>query len=260
MKNKLNDLVTRKTQTLRRRDRFAIFFTIWLILYLLITCLLIAQEIKPIKSPTPKFVIPLENHVSSGVLIPMSMSEYPFRHSPKVDKLNEASKEDLTKSNLVHLMSRISKGKTPESTLSQIYDWIDEITTEYADKYGYKKDVPKILAILTTESRTYNTKAISTASAKGLMQITPIALKSVCQDWKTNPKNYNLYDPESNLRVGIYYFLRNESKWGTETALVSYNQGYKNIKQAVIRSRGSETSYLTTVIKFRTLFNKGVVH
>lgn len=106
--------------------------------------------------------------------------------------------------------------------------------SDYVDTYSEDCGVEKSLvyAVIRTESG-FKQNAISSADAKGLMQITKDTY-----EWAQSRKNIEdimehdtLYDPETNIEFGTYilYLLIDEFK-STETAIAAYHAGWGNVK------------------------------
>lgn len=98
----------------------------------------------------------------------------------------------------------------------------------YVDKYSKEYNLQKSLVygIIKTESD-FDEKAVSSAGAKGLMQITPDTF-----DWalfKDKNKEYTLdhiFEPEVNIKYGCYIFRLFLDEFEVEeTAIAAYNAG-----------------------------------
>ncbi|NMP37375.1 MAG: lytic transglycosylase domain-containing protein [Clostridiales bacterium] len=100
--------------------------------------------------------------------------------------------------------------------------------TQLIEKYAkeYELPVSLVYAVIRTES-SFNPEAVSSANAKGLMQITPDTF-----DWlqtKTGDKNLaqeELFDPETAIRYGTFFlrYLTDEFE-NTEAVLAAYHAG-----------------------------------
>ena len=108
--------------------------------------------------------------------------------------------------------------------------YADEITTA-AEEF----DVPPslIYAIVYTESG-FNPQAISSAGAKGLMQLTDTtlewALKRADEADKHAPEE--LFDPAINIHYGVYVLTLLEEQFeSTETILAAYNAGIGRVNE-----------------------------
>ena len=95
---------------------------------------------------------------------------------------------------------------------------------KYCEEYNLEKSL--VYGIIKTESN-FNEKAVSSAGALGLMQITPDTF-----DWalfKDKNKEYTLehiYEPDINIKYGCYIFrLFLDEFQVEETAVAAYNAG-----------------------------------
>ena len=89
-----------------------------------------------------------------------------------------------------------------------------------------------IYAVIKTESG-FDSSSVSSKGAVGLMQMTPSTF-----DWLTNEKldegldKGMLFDPETNIRYGVYYLstlYRKYKNWNT--AVAAYNAGPGNVDE-----------------------------
>ena len=103
---------------------------------------------------------------------------------------------------------------------------------EYVEVYAARYGVPESLvyAVIRTESG-FDSGAVSTAGAVGLMQIMPETFA-----WLTDEILFDhldegmLYDPETNIRYGIYLLSRYYDRYGDwSVALAAYNGGPGNV-------------------------------
>ena len=106
--------------------------------------------------------------------------------------------------------------------------------SNYVDTFSTECGVDKALvySVIRTESG-FKHDAISSAQAKGLMQITKDTY-----EWAQSRKNIKdvmehdtLYDPQTNIEFGTYilYLLIDEFE-STETAIAAYHAGWGNVK------------------------------
>lgn len=188
----------------------------------------------------------------SEKVIPSAVQNSPPKAKPAVKPVNSPSslrkKEIKAIYNVVYSNSDISPSEALKLS-GIIYD----VTSEYEKKYHFKRDVPLLLSLIYNESR-FHRSSCSRAGARGLLQLTRPALKSVCTDWGTYHGNFNMYNPEHNIRVGYYYICRNKNQMGLDTAIVAYNRGYRNIKYHLHASRRDKNSYLSRVLNKRYYF------
>lgn len=120
-------------------------------------------------------------------------------------------------------------------------DWTSKIkTTQYplkyqhfVEKYADEYDLDKYLvyAVIRTESR-FDRYAVSSANAKGLMQITDeTGADCANRIGLTDFTSDALFDPETNIRLGCYYLnhLIKTYKSDIIVALAAYNGGIGNV-------------------------------
>ncbi len=105
-----------------------------------------------------------------------------------------------------------------------------EYVEKYADLYGVEPNL--IYAVIKTESK-FSAKAVSSAGAMGLMQILPQTYREdICGKLGLSEDVKALLDPETNIRAGVWYFVRWYVYYGTaEEALAAYNAGVGNVNQ-----------------------------
>lgn len=98
----------------------------------------------------------------------------------------------------------------------------DKIIQTFANKYGVPSDL--IHSIIHAESN-YNSRAVSTKGAVGLMQLMP--------ETATEYGVRNLYDPNENIDGGVRYLkdLIRLYDRKTELVLAAYNAGQEAIKK-----------------------------
>ena len=94
-----------------------------------------------------------------------------------------------------------------------------------AVKHGVEPSL--VLAVIRTESF-FKPQAVSSAGARGLMQITPVTLKwaQYRSEELRHLTDEDLFDAKTNIRVGVYILsLLTEQFSNTETVLAAYNAG-----------------------------------
>lgn len=105
--------------------------------------------------------------------------------------------------------------------------------TEYINKYAEEYDVDPllILSVIKVESN-FRTDAQSHMNAIGLMQIVPVTGEWIAEKMKIDYDDSMLKDPETNIKMGTYYFsyLINHFK-DKDLAIVAYNGGMGNVKE-----------------------------
>ena len=82
--------------------------------------------------------------------------------------------------------------------------------TEFVEKYAEEYKVPEYIcySVIKCESG-FDSTAVSRAGAMGLMQITPATFEYLCRLVGEDHETGMLYDPETNIRFGIFYLFRN---------------------------------------------------
>lgn len=120
--------------------------------------------------------------------------------------------------------NKYSKNYSMSRTLLNLHfpkPYLKEIS-EYADDLD-----PLLVLSLIRQESAFDANAHSAANARGLMQILPSTAKSIKR--KLNSKQ--LYDPETNLEIGIAYLNRLLKRYDgrIEYVLASYNAGATNL-------------------------------
>ncbi|MEI8346244.1 MAG: transglycosylase SLT domain-containing protein [Pseudomonadota bacterium] len=88
---------------------------------------------------------------------------------------------------------------------------------------------PVVILSLIRQESAFNPGALSSAGAKGLMQLMPTAVRQV----RKKHQGHALNDPEINLQLGIEYFkyLLKKQKGNLIYALAAYNAGETRLKE-----------------------------
>jgi hypothetical protein len=101
-------------------------------------------------------------------------------------------------------------------------DRINQSVTKYSQTYGVPE--PLIHAVMKAESN-YNPYAVSSAGARGLMQLMP----ATGADEGLGPDDF--FDVDKNIRAGTQYLSKQMARFGdTKLALAAYNAGPENVK------------------------------
>jgi membrane-bound lytic murein transglycosylase MltF len=122
-----------------------------------------------------------------------------------------------------------------------VKDKYDEIIARYCKLY--ELDFALIKAVIQVESD-YNTNAISSAGARGLMQLMPLTAKALMP--KVNEAQ--LFEPETNIALGTWYLKLqicqfpeiNDYDEKVKFALASYNGGRGYVNRALWLARRHE--------------------
>ena len=120
--------------------------------------------------------------------------------------------------------------------------------TEYVEKYSKEENVDSklIYAIIKSESN-FKNNITSGSGAIGLMQLMESTAKEMAGKLDIDfPTKEILYDPETNIKIGIKYFahLLNQYNGNTNLALAAYKAGIGNvskwIENGTIKEDGSD--------------------
>ena len=119
----------------------------------------------------------------------------------------------------------------------------EHIVNQAAEKYNVDPNL--IYAIIKQESK-FNENAISKSGAKGLMQILDSTAEDMVKQINTiDPKNYNIFDPYTNIFIGTKYvsYLTKYFDGNYYLAIIAYNAGMGNIQQWLDKPYTSYTDY-----------------
>jgi soluble lytic murein transglycosylase len=118
-----------------------------------------------------------------------------------------------------------------------------------AESSHAKLPVELVLALIQVESSGYNF-AVSPMGAMGLMQLMPATAEGVARQiglrW-VGPAM--LFDPVSNVRLGVFYLRELVDRYGSvTTALAAYNWGPKRIAERLRRGEPVPALYAQRVL------------
>ncbi len=104
--------------------------------------------------------------------------------------------------------------------------------SEYVSKYSSECGVPEyiIYSVINVESG-FDSSAVSSAGAVGLMQITPDTFDFLMLLTKESLQHGMLYDPETNIKYGTHllaYLYAELEDW--DAAFAAYNAGINRVK------------------------------
>ena len=122
----------------------------------------------------------------------------------------------------------------------------DDLIEKYAAEYEIEPAV--LYGFIKTESN-FNPYAVSSAGAKGLMQITPETFEWLQYKLGENLPESQLFEPETNIRYGAYLlsYLLDEFEF-LDTAAAAYNAGISCVKSwlknSAYSSDGKRLSYI----------------
>ncbi|MBW1726912.1 MAG: lytic transglycosylase domain-containing protein [Deltaproteobacteria bacterium] len=139
--------------------------------------------------------------------------------------------------------------KPSRSLNSGITDRYDDLITEASKKYGVSFSLLKALIKIESD---FNPRAISTAGAKGLMQIMPKNIRAL------NIKDP--FDPLENIMGGARYLKQLIKRFDGELpmALAAYNAGPNMVDRYKRIPPFEETeNFVEKVMKYYSIFKKG---
>lgn len=127
------------------------------------------------------------------------------------------------------------------------------------NEYGLKYNVdPNLIFALVEKESNFNSRAVSPAGARGLMQLTPFVWRqysgSVCSGTHANRVLCSggncIYDPDANIRVGVKYLrtLIDHYHGRIELALEAYNAGLTNVVPGQIPKYAETRQYVNKVL------------
>jgi soluble lytic murein transglycosylase-like protein len=121
--------------------------------------------------------------------------------------------------------------------------------TLYEKALFYGIDYRLALAIMAVESNFQN-DAVSSAGARGIMQIRPILASSIAKEAGIPYREASdLFDPAKNVRLGLYYLSWLGSIFkNTSEVLLAYNIGHNGAKRRLSRAGDAESSYTRRVM------------
>jgi soluble lytic murein transglycosylase len=107
--------------------------------------------------------------------------------------------------------------------------------SSWINHYAQNRNLdPALLSAVILEESRFNPQAISSAGARGLMQVLPSTANQIIQRIKVRPYSDELlFDPETNLRLGSWYLssLWEEFKGKETLALAAYNAGPNLVRE-----------------------------
>ena len=169
----------------------------------------------------------------------MALTEGSALHYHEREAKEKVSKLDYITGVLIE--SRTGLKKADEARLARL------ILSE-SEKYGL--DPMLVLAVIKTESTYYNW-ARSHRGARGLMQIMPHtgrwAARKLALKWRGIR---TLYDPYTNVKMGIFYLSALKKRYGGDTllTLAAYNAGPTRLAAIIRKGRRPPSRYARSVL------------
>jgi soluble lytic murein transglycosylase len=185
-----------------------------------------------------------------GVLIALEALVIPSPNAgPNADSFTEASKlEYMTGILKEHWTGLDAEG---EARLARII---------YDESLAQNLDPLLVMALIKTESAFYNW-ARSYKGAKGLMQIMPRtgrwAARELDLEWEGES---TLYNPDLNVRLGIYYLSSLQERYRDDTMLsiAAYNEGPTSLSRRIRRGKSLPKRYANKVLANYKDFRVGI--
>ena len=121
--------------------------------------------------------------------------------------------------------------------------------SESVSKYSEKFGVPEIIvySVIKTESN-FQSNAVSSAGAVGLMQIMPTTCEWIAGKLGENYEFALMYDPDTNIRYGTYmlsWLYKLLGDW--ETVFAAYNAGIGNVNSWLENEQYSKNGKLINI-------------
>lgn len=139
------------------------------------------------------------------------------------DELGKLTYNGYVNSYNINNASSVSNSSSSNPSTQQIYDTVNK----YCTKYGVDPNL--VLGVIKAESN-FNSNAVSSAGAKGLMQLMP----SVCQDMGVS----NPYNIDENIRGGVKLLKTHLDKYKGDIpmTLMAYNAGAGTVQTRGVTS------------------------
>ncbi len=158
---------------------------------------------------------------------------------PNADFFTEASRLEY----MTEILREHWTGLTPddEARLARII---------YEESSAQNLDPLLVMALIKTES-TFYYRARSYKGAKGLMQLMPRtgrwAARELDLQWDGDR---TLYNPDLNVRLGIYYFSALQERYRDDTMLsiTAYNEGPTRVARRIRRGKALPKGYSSKVL------------
>jgi soluble lytic murein transglycosylase-like protein len=119
-------------------------------------------------------------------------------------------------------------------------------------------DPELILGVIRVES-SFRRRAVSSAGARGLMQIRPFVADALAEDlgfekWKGIE---SLDDPVTNVKLGVFYLAHLKQRFGDlKLALSAYRWGPTRVQNRLEAAQSVPRGYARRVIKFAALYRR----
>ncbi len=120
-----------------------------------------------------------------------------------------------------------------------------DVISKYCNEY---KLSPSLVASLINVESGYDSKAVSAAGARGLMQVMPATASEIADKLNENYDIEKLMQVDCNIKYGCYYLRYLLDMYNDTTlALAAYNAGYNNVNAWLNDDRYSSGGKLHTI-------------
>jgi hypothetical protein len=130
----------------------------------------------------------------------------------------------------------------------------------YSESRARRIDPLYVLAIMKVESG-FRADAVSPRGAVGLMQVKPVAARSVMRaetDRDESIKAARLRDPKTNVALGVRYLQQLEEQFSDrETVLAAYNMGPTRVRRRLAARQPVPRGYAKKVLSTYRAFQAG---
>ncbi len=175
-----------------------------------------------------------------GVLV---IAEAFFIPSPNADTSTDYFSESSRLEYMTEILREHWTGLAPdeEARLARII---------YEESAAQNLDPLLVMALIKTES-TFYYRARSYKGAKGLMQLMPRtgrwAARELDLKWDGDR---TLYNPDINVRLGIYYFSALQERYSDDTimSITAYNEGPTRVARRMRRGKSQPKGYSNKVL------------
>jgi soluble lytic murein transglycosylase-like protein len=142
--------------------------------------------------------------------------------------------------------SSMSSLSLPSSPLGNGKEWLEPIIAKASSRYGVETGLIK--AVIKAESN-FNPSAVSSAGARGLMQLMPGTARSLGVN--------DSFDPEQNVMAGTRFLrdLLDRYNGNMDSALAAYNWGPGNVDRKPEHMPRETRDYLTRVKQLYTSYS-----